>query len=389
MKKIITGIIIVLILAVLIFFVMKNTNSGPKYKTDKIIKGNLTETITASGTVNPVTNISVGTQVSGKISKIYADFNSSVKKGQLLAQIDPSLFETQVEQARANLYNAQANLQKVKSLLINDEKTYSRNKTLFEQDFIARSDVDLAQTNYNTDLAQIASAKAQIAQMSAALRNTETNLRYTRIISPVDGIVVSRNVDIGQTVAASFQTPTLFLVAQDLTKMQIDTNVAEADIGKVKVGQRIEFTVDGYPDITFKGSIKQIRNAPTTIQNVVTYDVVINVNNKDLKLKPGMTANVSIITSDKKNILMASNESLRFTPHHDKDNLPKYKEQGIWILKHGKPKRINIKTGISDGNYTEIISGHIAEGQEVILDTIEKSRRSKGGGGGQPGMRMF
>ena len=235
---------------------------------------------------------------------MYVDFNSPVKKGQLLAQIDPSIFEAQVAQGSANVYNAQANLQKIKSILINDEKTYNRNKSLYERNFISKSEVDLAETTYNSDKAQIASAQAQIAQASAALRNNQTNLRYTRIISPVNGIVITRNVDVGQTVAASFQTPTLFLVAQDLTKMQIDTNVAEADIGKVQLNQDVEYTLDGYPDMTFKGKVKQIRITPTTVQNVVTYDVVVNVDNKDLKLKPGMTANVSIISSKKKNILM-------------------------------------------------------------------------------------
>ena len=377
MKKTIISIIILILISSLVFFIIKGMKSPVKYKTEPIIKGDITESITASGTVNPVTSVSVGTQTSGVIKQLYVDFNSPVKKGQLLAQLDPSILETQVEQGRANLYNAQANLQKIKSIRANDEKTYSRNKSLYERNFISRSEVDLAEATYNSDNAQVASAHAQIAQASAALRNNQTLLRYTRIISPVDGIVVTRNVDVGQTVAASFQTPTLFLVAQDLTKMQIDTNVAEADIGKVQLNQDVEYTLDGYPDMTFKGKVRQIRITPTTLQNVVTYDVVVNVDNKDLKLKPGMTANVSIITSKKKNILMVSNAGLRFTPNTDED-APKYKEQGIWILKDEKPERVKIKTGVSDGAYTEIVSGKLNEAQKVIINKIEKSKKLKG-----------
>ena len=399
MKKIAISLILLVLISSVIFFVTKDKNKAPEYKTEKITKGDIVESVTASGTVNPVTSISVGTQVSGAIKNLYVDFNSPVKKGQLLAQIDPSLFEAQVEQARANfnsaqsnIYNAQANLQKIQCITDNDYKTYQRQKTLYEKNFIARSDVDLAETAYNTDKAQINSAKsqigsarAQIAQAAAELRNKQTNLRYTKIISPVDGIVVSRNVDVGQTVAASFQTPTLFLVAQDLTKMQIDTNVAEADIGKVKAGQEVEYTLDGYQNETFKGKVRQIRIAPNVVQNVVTYNVVISVDNKDLKLKPGMTANVSIITSKKGSILLAPNASLRFTPYVD-DDAPKYKEQGLWVLENNKPKRLSIKIGISNSSFTEITSANMSEGLEVIVGKIEKSKKKKGG---DPRMRMF
>lgn len=386
MKKLIIGIIILSIVSFSVFFIFNKSEKAPRFKTEEIKKGDITEVVTASGVVNPVISISVGTQVSGTLKALYVDFNSPVKKGQLLAEIDPSLFEAQVEQARANLYNAQANYQKVRSLMINDQKTYNRYSSLYKQNFVAKSEVDLAEANYYSSKAQIDSARAQIAQASAALRNNLTNLRYTKIISPVDGIVVSRNVDVGQTVAASFQTPTLFLVAKDLTKMQIDTSVAEADIGKIKTGQDVEYTLDGYPDMTFKGIVKQIRISPTTVQNVVTYDVVINVDNKDLKLKPGMTANVSIITSSKKNILMVPNACLRFTPFDGRDAV-KYKEQGIWILAEKEPKRIPIKTGVSDGSFTEIISSEIAVGQKIIIEKLEKERSNKGGGA--PRMRML
>lgn len=376
MKKIIIGIAVI-ILSLTVFFIFKNNKPESKYKTETIIKGNIIETVTASGTINPVSTTSVGTQTSGMMKNIYVDFNSPVKKGQVIAQIDPTLSGLQVEQSRANLSSAQANLQRIRSIMLNDLKTYNRARALNERNFISKSEVDLAESIYNADKAQIMSAQAQIAQVSASLKNNQTLLSFTKVISPVDGVVIARNVDIGQTVVASFQTPTLFLIAKDLTKMQIDTNVAEADIGKIKVGQDVEYTLDGYPDTNFKGKVKQVRIAPITIQNVVTYDVVINVDNEDLKLKPGMTANVSIITNSKKNTLIVPNACLRFTPIKD-DDAPKYKEQGLWILADKKPERISVKTGISDGAYTEIISNRIKEQQKVIIDTIEKAKnRSK------------
>lgn len=385
-----TGILVAIIAVVIVLTVViiGNKNKRPEYRTEPLSKTDITETVTASGTVNPVTSISVGTQVSGTVKDIFADFNSPVKKGQILAEIDPSLFQAQVDQSSANVYSAQANLQKIRSIMANDSKTYRRNLSLYKNDYIAKSDVDLAESVYYSDKAQIAQATAQIAQARADLRNKQTNLKYTKIKSPVDGVVISRNIDVGQTVAASFQTPTLFLVAQDLTKMQIYTSVAEADIGKIQVGQPVEYTLDGYPDSIFKGTVKQIRIAPTTVQNVVTYDVVISVDNKDMKLKPGMTANVSVITAQKKGIYAVSNEALRFTPDKS-DDAPKYKEQGVWVLENKKPKRITIKTGLSDGENTEVLSNQLKEGQKIIISIKKKSKGDKQKGGGRPPMRMM
>ncbi len=275
MKKIFIGIAILAIIGVGVFFVLRDKGNVPQFRTEKITKGDLTTVITATGTMNAVTTVLVGTQVSGTIKTIHADFNSRVKKGQMIAQIDPALFQAQVEQARASLVTAKANLAKSQVAVVDTKRTLERNRQLFSKNLIARSDLDTAQTNYDSAVAQVNANKAQVEQAAAALSTAETNLAYTRILSPVDGIVVSRNVDVGQTVAASFQTPTLFTIAQDLTKMQIDTSVAEADIGSIKVGQDVEFTVDAYPDSTFKGKVWQIRNAPITVQNVVTYDVVI------------------------------------------------------------------------------------------------------------------
>ncbi|MBI1811515.1 MAG: efflux RND transporter periplasmic adaptor subunit [Nitrospirae bacterium] len=383
MKKIIIGIAIVIVLGIVVFFAFRKKENGLNFRTEKISKGDIVEMVTASGNVNAVTTVLVGTQVSGTIKTIYADFNSPVKKGQLIAQIDPATFEAQVEQARANLLSAKANLEKADASFIDAKRTMERNKALFSKDLIARSEVDTAETNYETSKAQINASKAQIAQSEASLKVAETNLRYTRIISPVNGIVVSRNVDVGQTVAASFQTPTLFTIAQDLTKMQIDTNVAEADMGKVKQGQDVEFNVDAYPGVIFKGRVSQVRNAPINVQNVITYDAVILVGNQELKLKPGMTANVSIIISAKKEVLRIPNAVLRFTmPDKDKDKSKKAQQKGtgqkgadVWILENGKPKRISVSTGVSDGSYTELISGEIKEGQEVIVESLIKTKQ--------------
>ncbi|MBM4136729.1 MAG: efflux RND transporter periplasmic adaptor subunit [Nitrospira sp.] len=374
MKKILIISAIVIVIALAVFILFRGKGNEPQFRTDKIVKGDIEMTVTATGTVNPVTTVLVGTQVSGTIKEIYVDFNSRVKKGQLIARIDPSLFEAQVNQAKANLLSAKANLEKAGATLVDAKRTMDRNKEMFLKNLIARSDLDTSETNYETAKAQESAAKSQIAQTEAALKLVETNLQYTRIVSPVDGVVISRNVDVGQTVAASFQTPTLFSIAQDLTKMQIDTNVAEADIGKVKVGQDVEFTVDAYSDITFKGRVWQVRNAPITVQNVVTYDVVIQVANPDLKLKPGMTANVSIIISIKKDVLKIPNAALRFKPSEKGKTAGQQKGAGIWILEEGKPKRIPVSTGISDGNYTELVSGEIKEGQELIVESLTKAK---------------
>jgi HlyD family secretion protein len=365
MKKIVIISVIVLALAVAAFLLFRSKGNEMKFRSEKVKRGDIETIVTATGTVNAVTTVLVGTQVSGSIKNIYADFNSPVKKGQLIALLDPAIFEAQVNQAKANLLSAKANLEKTEATLIDAKRTFDRNKQLFSKNLIARSDLDTAETNYETSRAQVTASKAQVAQVEASLRIAETNLRYTRIISPVNGTVVSRNVDIGQTVAASFQTPTLFNIAQDLTKMQIDSSVAEADIGKIKVGQPVEFTVDAYPDSPFHGSVSEIRNAPITVQNVVTYDVVIKVDNPELKLKPGMTANVSITISIKKDVLRIPNAALRFKPAEKGKPAVQQKGSGVWILEQGNPKRIPVSLGLSDGNYTE-------EGQELIVESLTK-----------------
>lgn len=379
MKKVLVFSAVIIILALTAYFFLRGNNNEPQFRTEKVVRGDIVMAVTATGTVNPVTTVLVGTQVSGTIKEIYVDYNSSVRKGQLIARIDPTPFEAQVEQAKANLLSAEANMEKATVARIDAKRTMDRNKELFSKNLIARSDLDTAETNYDIAVAQESAAKSQIAQTKAALKLVETNLQYTRIISPVDGVVISRNVDVGQTVAASFQTPTLFTIAQDLTKMQIDTSVDESDIGNIKVGQDVEFIVDAYPDSTFKGGVWQVRNAPITVQNVVTYDVVIKVDNPELKLKPGMTANVSIIISTKKDVLKIPNAALRFRLSEKGAQTSEKKGPGVWILEKEKPGRVPVTAGISDGSFTELISGDVREGRELIVESLVKTKEAPRG----------
>lgn len=383
-KTLIICITLILILAASAFFILRHGENGPKFRTEKVTRGEVQATVTATGTVNAVTTVLVGTQVSGTIKTLYVDFNSPVKKGQLLAQIDPATFDAQVGQARANLSLAKANVEKAEAALVDAKRTMERNKTLYARNLIARSDLDTSETNYQSATAQLSASKAQVEQARAALRLAETNLMYTKIVSPVDGTVISRNVDVGQTVAASFQTPTLFNIAQDLTRMQIDTSVDEADIGKIRVDQPVEFLVDAYPDTNFIGRVSEIRNAPTTVQNVVTYDVVVKVDNPDLKLKPGMTANVSVILADNKGVLRVPNAAFRFRPSEKETPSSDQKGPAVWVLENKKPKRIKVATGISDGNYTEILSGDLKEDQEVILEATGNNKKTNQLPGGGP-----
>ena len=386
-RKILIALVIVSLLFWGIAWAITQYNKTPRYKVRKIKRTTITETVEASGTINPVTTVNIGSQVSGMISAIYVDFNSKVTKGQLLAQIDPSLFQAQVEKAQGDLNSAKANYEKIKAMLIYDKKNYERYKKLYTKRYVAKSDVELAEATYKSDVAQLDAMSAQIAQANATLQNNLTNLKYTKIISPVDGVVVSRDVDVGQTVAASFQTPTLFMVAQDLTKMQIEVNVSEADIGRVAVGQDVDYTLDGYADMTFRGKVSQVRISPTTVNNVVTYNVIVEVDNEDQKLKPGMTANVSIITNRKDNALCVPNDALRFTPTEITGG-QKYKEQGIWVMRDRKPVRVTIKTGAKNNDITEIISKDIKENERVIIGYRNADKNSGGTQKKRP-MRMF
>ena len=347
-----------------------------KYQTRHVKRCTITQVVEASGTINPVNTVSVGSTVSGLIKEIYVDYNDVVKKGQILAQIDPANFEATVQQNQAQINNAQANVARLQAIADFDRQQYIRYKNLYAKNFVAKSELDEKYSTYKSDVAQINAAKAQISQYQASLRTAMTNLGYTKIIAPVDGTVISREIDLGSPVAASFQAPELFTIAQDLTNMQIEVSVSEADIGKVEEGQDVTYTIDGYPDQNFKGKVTQVRLSPTTESNVVTYTVIVDVNNEDLKLKPGMTANVSIITDRSENVLCVPNMALKFTPDI---NGPKYKNQGIWVLEKGKPKRIEIKTGANNDSNTEIISDKINEDTQVIMSIKSKNSKANSG----------
>jgi HlyD family secretion protein len=283
-----------------VWYFQHGKNDAPQYQSIAVARGDLTQAVTATGTLNPVLNVTVGSQVSGRISKLNADFNSPVQKGEVIAELDPATYQATVEQAAADLANARANLEL-------QQVQYNRSSELYTNKLISGSDYDIAH-------ATLDEAAATVKIKQASLNNALVNLGYCKILSPVDGTVISRNVDIGQTVAASLSAPTIFIIANDLSKMQIDANVSEADIGSIEDSQNVSFTVDAFPDRKFTGTVKQIRNSPTTVQNVVTYDVVIEVGNPDLKLRPGMTANASIITAERLGTLKIPNAALRFRP---------------------------------------------------------------------------
>lgn len=512
----------------------KNKESAVKFKTVKVERGNISAFVTANGTVNPVTTVLVGSQISGMIKKLYADYNTQVKKGQLIAEIDPDIFQAQVSQAKAKLENAKAAYLNVQADILNAQANIEANKAsvikaqvaledarknlqraseLFSRNLIAASDRDAAQTAYDSAAAQLEaalaqkkaaeaqleaskarleSARAQIKQAEAELELAQVNLNHTRITAPVNGIVISRNVDVGQTVAASLQAPTLFTIAQDLTEMQVETNVSEADIGRVHIGQPATFTVDAFPQMTFQGKVTEIRNAPQTIQNVVTYNVIVQVKNPALQLRPGMTANVSILVAHREKVLKIPNAALRFRPDFARkeattpspkpgsettrmQSLPsaeqilerlkkdlqlsaaqerqikiiwqnsqreiqtaqkagdpeelknKIKEvrqiirqkiRGVltdeqkkkyalleqrmetaqtpapvfkvWALNpEGRPTPVEIAIGISDGSFTEVLSGNLREGQEIIIESMGSNTKPTATSAPPPGMRLF
>lgn len=356
------------------------------FVTAKADRGRISAKVTASGTLSALVTVQVGSQVSGRIQSLYVDYNSPVKKGQVIARIDPQIYQATAEQARANLMAAEANLTKAKVQNQDAERQAKRANELVEQKLISQAERDTARSNADAAHAGVAAAEGTVAQAKAALNQARVNLGYTEIISPTDGVVISRSVDVGQTVAASLQTPTLFVIAQDLRQMQVDTNVAESDIGKLSEGMEVKFTVDAYPGERFKGSVRQIRNAAQTVQNVVTYDAVVAVDNADLRLKPGMTANVTFAYADKPDVLRVPNAALRFKPAADQ--IPKAAEsektkpergsgqRTLWVLRNGQPEAVQVKIGISDGVQTEIIEGEIKEGDEIITDSKGASAKA-------------
>lgn len=351
-----------------------NLRQAASYKTTPLIIGDITEKITASGTINPLSTVSIGTQASGRIAEIYVDYNSEVKQGQLLALIDQDNAKANVAQREAALEIAKAQVAVEENNIKYYKKTLDRISKLNASKYSAVKDLEAAERDYDNAVAQLSLEQAQVKQAEAALNSAQTELSYTEIKSPVDGIVISKAVEVGQTVAASFSTPELFSVAEDLTKMQIEASVVEADIAKVKDGQTARFTVDSYNDEYFYGKVVQVRNEAVTTSNVVTYTVVIEIDNSALKLKPGMTANVEIITADIKNALLVPNQALRF---YMEDNTKRYNDRGVWIIKNGKPERISINLGISDDNNTQIISDSLKAGDEVIVSRAGTNTKNR------------
>jgi HlyD family secretion protein len=366
----------VLMLAIAGYF-LHHGGGNARFVTAEVTRGDIVRSVTATGTVNPVITVQVGSYVSGPIVQLFVDFNSPVKAGQLMAKIDPRPFAAQVALSTAALANAKAQLQKDRANLEYQRITYHRDRELLKQNVVSQDQVDSQLSLYNQAEAQVALDQASVQQNDASLQAATLNLNYTNIVSPVDGTVVSRNVDQGQTVAASYQTPTLFLVAKDLTKMQVDSNVSESDIGYVQQGQRATFKVDAFPDRDFEGTIGQVRQAPITVQNVVTYDVVVNVDNPEQLLKPGMTANVVLVTARRDNVVRIPIDAIRFSP--SKSKIAPTKPAGpllpsrsarVWIPDGRRIKPVPVTIGLDDGSFVEMIEGQLHPDDLVVTDEI-------------------
>jgi HlyD family secretion protein len=402
----------------------------PSFETATVDRGPVIARITATGVLSALVTVQVGAQVSGRIIAISVDFNSPVKKGQLITKLDPVLYQAGVDNARANWVAAKAQVEKAVVQELDGKRQYDRTVVLKERDLMSQADLETAEATWRAAVAQVGTAKGQLEQARASLKQAEENLNYTSIFSPIDGVVISRNIDVGQTVAASLQAPTLFTIAEDLRRMQVDTSVAEADVGKLHDGMEATFLVDAYPNEKFSGRIRQIRNAPQTVQNVVTYDAVIDVANPELKLKPGMTANVTVIFAERQDVLRIPNAALRFRPPADMlaqlgggrpgggagrpaagppaaspgggggggggqrsstatPRPPPAVGEGqktVWALRDGKPVPVRVTTGVSDGTLSEVTEGGLKPGDLVITGIA--SAPAPGTAGGPP-RRLF
>lgn len=399
-----------------------NNGAAPQYRLAKVERGPLTSTVIASGTLNAVTTVQVGSQISGQVKEIYVDFNSPVKEGQIIARIDPATFELRVNQARADLDAARsavavarsglaaqwAEIARVRINLADAERDFQRKKTLVDKDYLSPAELDKAQTvlaatreqlkavqaQVSIGEAQVKSALAAVKQRESLLRQAEVDLERTIIRAPVEGTVILRNVDAGQTVAASLQAPVLFTIARDLRDMQVEAAIDEADVGRLRPGQPVSFTVDAFPRRDFSGEIVQIRKSPVTVQNVVSYTVVISARNPELALLPGMTANVRIVVDQRDNALKVPNAALRFRPTEAAEtNTPRKAGPSrtadptgrVWVLEAGRPKPVEARLGLSDGLSTELVDAPLAEGAEVIVGLAPAGKRDPG----LPGMRFF
>jgi HlyD family secretion protein len=407
-RNLIVGGLAVILVAAAVFIFTSSKSTEPMYRTVKLERGDISVIVTATGTLSAVTTVQVGSQVSGTIAKLFADFNSVVKKGQVIAIIDTTFLQTQVEDAEANLQRAEAQVNQTKREL-------SRTEELFNKNLVSQADLDAAKTNYESAVAQQKSAQA-------TLNRSKVNLKYATIRAPIDGVVISRNVDVGQTVAASLQAPTLFVIANDLTKMQVQANIDEADIGKIRDGQDVRFTVDAYPEKQFRGKVAQVRLQPNVIQNVVNYTVIIEVPNPDLQLMPGMTATITVEVDHRENVLKLPNLALRFQPSAqelealraafandttrwrgmDSARIAEMRarwsspqgERGegrgggrgggtgggrarVWVLGQDKKlKPVPVRLGLSDGTNSEIVDSPLKDGDEVIVGVVTAEARA-------------
>ncbi len=383
------GACVLLAVAAVVAWIASYPSSSVRYTTAAVTRGAVTRSVSATGTVNPVLTIIIGTYVSGVIQQLFCDYNTQVKQGQVCAKIDPRSYQAVVNQDKANLDVAKAQLAKDQASLAYAQLNYTRTASLAAHSFASQDAADNAKSVYEQAKAQIALDAATIEQRQAQLAASQVNLGYTDIISPVDGTVVSRNVTMGQTVAATFQTPTLFLIATDLTKMQVDTNVSESDIGAIKEGNAARFTVDAFPNRMFQGAVAQVRQSPQTVQNVVTYDVVVGVDNTDLALKPGMTASVQVIIAERTDVVRVPDQTLRFTPGGIPIGVTPVPATGppqdrVWLLRNGKPTQVAVVRGLDDDTNTEIARGDLHPGDQVIVG----EQRTGASGGALPVPRL-
>jgi HlyD family secretion protein len=421
MKKWLTWILLLAVIGGgVAFWLYKRAHreSEIPYKTAPVERRTVVARVTSSGTLQARVTVQVGSQVSGRVQQLFADFNSAVKKGQVVAKLDPQLFEASVAQANAAFKSAQANVAKAQAQAMDADRNYERAKAQRQQGVASQQEVDTAQTAAAVAKATVDAAKSAADQARAQLNQDQVNLSLTTIKSPIDGVVISRSVDVGQTVAASLQAPVLFTIAEDLTKMQVETSVPESDVGRLEVGMAATFNVDAFPGRRFKGTIEQVRNAATTVQNVVTYTAIIGVDNADLKLRPGMTANVTIVSGQKDNVLVVPNTALRFKPSttsgsrsrpsggpaasgsagaprawggaQSRSGNPDEGETKVVYLPDGvNVKPVRIRTGLTDGSYTELLDGALHDGQQVVVEALATAAGAstpQGGGalGGRP-----
>lgn len=374
-----------------------------RYDTAAVDRGRVVARVTATGTLSALVTVQVGSQVSGRIASLHADYNTPVRKGQVIAKLDPQLFQAAVEQARANVMAAEGNLARSEAQAEDARRQLRRTRELAERKLVATADLDTAESGAVAAQATVRSAQGALAQARAQLSQAQVNLAYTTIVSPTDGVVISRSVDVGQTVAASLQAPTLFVIAEDLKKMQVNTSVAESDVGRLEAGMPATFTVDAFPGRQFRGTVRQVRNAATTVQNVVTYDAVVDVENPDLDLRPGMTATVTFTYAERGDVVRVPNAALRFRPPPEMPGVAPAADAGgarggerrgpgaggearpdervVWVLRAGKPEPVRIRTGVTDGTTTEVLEGALQPGDQLLTDASGPAGSGTGGGG--------